>query len=60
MNKNIILVVLIIIVLAVLGGIIFTQINSNVDTQINFISSNALNSGDNVTFELKDAGDNPL
>ena len=60
MNKNIILVVLIIIVLAVLGGIIFTQLNSNVDTQINFISSNALNSGDNVTFELKDAQGNVL
>ena len=60
MNKNIIIVALIIIVLAVLGGIIFTQMNSNVDTQINFISSNALNSGDNVTFELKDAQGNVL
>lgn len=60
MNKNIIIVVLIIIVLAILGGIIFTQANSNVDTQINFISSNALNSGDNVTFELKDAQGNVL
>ena len=60
MNKNTLIVILIVIVLAVLGALIFTQVNSNVDTQINFISPTALNNGENVTFELKDAQGNAL
>lgn len=60
MNKNILIVILIIIVLAVLGTIVFSQANSSVDTEINFINSNNLNNGDNVTFELKDVQGNVL
>ena len=60
MNKNTLIVILIVIVLAVLGALIFSQVNSNVDTQINFISPTALNNGENVTFELKDAQGNAL
>ena len=60
MNKNIIIVILIVIVLAVLGAIVFTQVNGHTDTQINFLSASTLNSGDNVTFELKDAQGNVL
>lgn len=60
MNKNILIVILIIIVLAILGTIIFSQANSSVDTEINFISANNLNNGDNVTFELKDVQGNAL
>lgn len=58
--KNILIVILIVVVLAVLGTIVFSQVNSDIDTQINFLSGNALNSGDNVTFELKDVQGNPL
>ena len=60
MNKNVIIVILIIIVLAVLGAIVFSQLNASTDTQINFLSGNALNSGDNITFELKDVHGNVL
>lgn len=60
MNKNILIIILIIIVLAVLGTIVFSQANSSVDTEINFINSNNLNNGDNVTFELKDVQGNVL
>lgn len=58
--KNILIVILIIIVLAILGTVVFSQINSDIDTQISFLSGTALNSGDNVTFDLKDAQGNPL
>lgn len=59
MNKRILIVILIVIVVAVLGAIIFSQAG-NGETQISFLSPAALNSGDNVTFQLTDARGNAL
>lgn len=60
MKRKIILVILIVIVLAILGALVFSQGDRATDTQINFISNSTLKSGDNVTFELKDAQGNVL
>lgn len=60
MNRNI-LVVLIVIVLIVLGGLlVFSQTSAKSDTQITFLSNTSLNSEDSVEFVLKDAQGNPL
>lgn len=60
MNRNI-LVVLIVIVLIVLGGLlVFSHTSAKSDTQITFLSNTSLNSEDSVEFVLKDAQGNPL
>ncbi|MEE1336553.1 Ig-like domain-containing protein [Methanobrevibacter sp.] len=60
MNKNIIIAILIVIIIAVVGFTVFshqqpvTQ-DGKISTQINFLSQTTLKNGDQVQFELKDA-----
>ncbi len=61
MNMKIPIVILIVAVVAILGVLVFSNVgNASVDTQINFLSNSTLDSGDNVTFELRDAQGNAL
>lgn len=59
MNKNIIIAILIIIIIAVVGAFVFSQQqhapDGKISTQINFLSQTTLKNGDQVQFELKDA-----
>lgn len=59
MNKNIIIAILIIIIIAVVGAFVFSQQqhapDGKINTQINFLSQTTLKNGDQVQFELKDA-----
>lgn len=59
MNKNIIIAILIIIIIAVVGAFVFSQQHhapdGKINTQINFLSQTTLKNGDQVQFELKDA-----
>jgi hypothetical protein len=60
MNRNI-LIVLIIIVLVILGGlVVFSQNTAKLDTQITFSGNTSLDNGDSINFTLKDAQGNPL
>ncbi|MBE6497102.1 MAG: hypothetical protein E7Z81_02290 [Methanobrevibacter sp.] len=60
MNRNI-LIVLIIIVLVILGGlVVFSQNTAKSDTQITFSGNTSLDNGDSINFTLKDAQGNPL
>lgn len=59
MNKNIIIAILAIIIIAA-GGIAFAQTSAAADgnkqnTQINFLSNSHLKNGEMVQFELKDS-----
>lgn len=61
MNRNIIIVILAIIVVAGLGVIMFSQpsaTDGKINTQINFLSENTLKNGQQVQFELKDVQGN--
>ena len=58
MNKNIIIAILIVIIIAVVGVFVFSQphtADGKISTQINFLSQTTLKNGDQVQFELKDA-----
>ena len=60
MNRNIIIAILAIIIIAAAGGIAFAQTSAAVDgnkqnTQINFLSNSHLKNGEMVQFELKDS-----
>jgi hypothetical protein len=60
MNKNIIIAILIVIIIAVVGVFVFSQPQATtqdgkINTQINFLSQTTLKNGDQVQFELKDA-----
>lgn len=60
MNRNIIIAILAIIIIAVAGGVAFAQTSAAADankqnTQINFLTNSHLKNGDIVQFELKDA-----
>ena len=59
MNKNIIIAILIVIIIAVVGFTVFSHTQTttpegNLNTQINFLSQTTLKNGDQVQFELKD------
>ena len=59
MNKNIIIAILIVIIIAVVGFTVFshpqtTTQDGKLNTQINFLSQTTLKNGDQVQFELKD------
>ena len=60
MNRNII-IVLIIIFLVILGGLlVFSQNTAKSDTQITFSGNTSLKNGDSINFTLKDAQGNAL
>ena len=58
MNKNIIIAILILILVAVVGTFVFSQpattTDGKVNTQINLLSGTSLKNGDQVQFELKE------
>lgn len=64
MNKNIIIAILIIIIIAVVGIFVFhpgaTTEDGKLNTQINFLSQSNLKNGDQIQIELKDAQGNAL
>ena len=58
MNKNIIIAILVLILVAVVGTFVFAQpattTDGKVNTQINLLSGTSLKNGDQVQFELKE------
>ena len=63
MNKNIIIAILAIILIAVVGFMLFSHpatTDGKLNTQINFLSGTSLKNGDQVQFELKDAQGNAV
>ena len=59
MNKNIIIAILVVILIAVAAALAFGQF-SKTDTQINILSENTLQNGEQVQFELKDSQGNAI
>lgn len=63
MNRNILIIAIIVIIIAAVGVFLFTQPHSadgKIDTKINLLSENNLKVGDSVEFELKDKDGNAL
>jgi hypothetical protein len=64
MNKNIIIIIIIAILLAIVGFFVLTQAHDlqggKINTEIEFLSENTLKSGEAVEFVLKDASNNAL
>lgn len=63
MNRNIIIVAIIIVLIAIVGIFVFSQPQSTdgkINTQINFLNQATLKNGDQVQMELKDAQGNAL
>lgn len=59
MNRNLIIAILVIIIIAVGAALIFGQ-NGKTDTQIKFISDNTLQNGEQIQFQLNDTKGNAL
>ena len=55
MNKNIIIAILVVIIIAGAAFFMFGQSNGKTGTQINFLSEKTLQNGEQIQFELKDA-----
>lgn len=60
MNKNIIIAILIIIIIAIGAFLIFGHSNGKTDTQISFLNQDTLQNGEQVKIELKDASGNAI
>ncbi|WP_405292792.1 Ig-like domain-containing protein [Methanobrevibacter sp.] len=64
MNRNIIIAILVVIIIAAVGFFVFSQgqptTDGKINTQISFLSQNTLKNGEQVQFELKDAQGNPI
>lgn len=60
MNKNIIIAILVVIIIAGAAFFMFGQSNGKADTQINFLGNKTLQNGEQIQFELKDAQGNVL
>ena len=61
MNKNIIIAILIVIIVAIVATFALTGSHDDkMNTQINFLSESALQNGDSIQIELKDAQGNAL
>lgn len=62
MNKNIIIAILIVIIIAVVGIFVFHpgSADGKLNTQINFLSESSLQNGDQIQIELKDAQGNAV
>lgn len=63
MNRNVILAIIAIILIAIVGYFIFAQpatTDGKLNTQIKFLGETTLKNGDQVVFELKDAKGNAL
>lgn len=60
MNKNIIIAILVVIIIAVGAALMFGQSNAKTETQINIISDDSVQNGEQVQFELKDTKGNAI
>lgn len=65
MNKNIIIAILVVIIIAAVGFFVFSHqapstTDGKINTQISFLSGTTLKNGDQVQFELKDAQGNAI
>ena len=61
MDKNVIITILIVIIIAIIGVFIFNNLNGGkLNTEISFLSETNLKNGDKIEFELKDAKGNIL
>lgn len=60
MNKNIIIAILIIIIIAVGAFMLLGHPAGKTATQINFLNKDNVQNGEQVKFELKDANGNPI
>ena len=63
MNRNVIIAIIIVIIIAVVGAFVLTNHGSTekIDTKINCLSDNGtLKNGDQIEFELKDVNGNPI
>lgn len=60
MNKNVIIAILVVIIIAAGVAIMFGQSNGKTDTQIQFLTNDTVQNGEQVSFQLKDASDNPI
>lgn len=60
MNKNIIIVILIVVIIALGAAFMLNQSNGKTDTNIKIINNQTFKNGDMVQFELKDAQGNAL
>ena len=60
MNKNIIIAILVVIIIAGICAFMFAHPNGKTDTQINFLNKGTLKNGEQVQFELKDSQGNAL
>lgn len=60
MNKNIIIAILVVIIIAAGAAIMFGQSSAKTDTQIKFLNNDSVQNGEQVTFQLKDASGNPI
>lgn len=62
MNKNIIIAILVVIIIAVVGFAVFGSGmgNGKTNMQINFLSENTLQNGEQIQIELKDTQGNAL
>jgi len=62
MNKNIIIAILIVIIIAIVGAFVLTQgSGEKIDTRINYLNENAtFKNGEQVEFELRDINGNVL
>ena len=54
MNKNIIIAILVIIIIAIGATVVLGQSNGKTNTQINIINNETFQNGEQVQFELKD------
>ena len=60
MNKNIIIAILVIIIIAAAGFFLLGQSNGKMETQINIISDDTVQNGEQIQFELKDKQGNAI
>ena len=60
MNKNIIIAILVVIIIAGICAFMFAHPTGKTDTQINFLNKGTLQNGEQVQFELKDSQGNAL
>ncbi len=60
MNRNIIIVLIIIFLIILAGIITFSQFATKSDSQINFLSNASLKNGDSVEFQLTDSQGNAI
>lgn len=60
MNKNIIIAILVVVIIALAAFFVLGQSNGKMDTEINIINNETFQNGEIVQFELKDSQGNAL